>query len=118
MRGKSKTETASGGLYLSQGMLATVLAVPVTVAAGMFSGDVLRRTEWSGDRRAGMLAVIGGGLMTGGDGEGPHPRHGEKLQLLSPSDPGCPSNHRTNMRQITEQMCVKSPNMVDGNKQK
>ena len=61
-----KTYLAGGGLYLSQGMLATVLSVPVTVAVGMFSGDVLRRTEWSGDRRAGVLAVIGGGLMVGG----------------------------------------------------
>jgi len=61
-----KTYLAGGGLYLSQGMMATVLVVPIIVAAGMFAGDVLRRTEWNGDRRAGFLAGVGGVLALAG----------------------------------------------------
>lgn len=57
---------AGGGLYLSQGMLATVLAVPAMVALGMFGGDVLRRPEWTGNRRAAVLFGLGGALLCAG----------------------------------------------------
>lgn len=57
---------ASHPLYLSQGPFGTIFGVPVTVMLGMFAGEILRRTDWTGLRKTIVLAVAGLALLAFG----------------------------------------------------